>query len=246
MTRQLDTIVELQAVMKRLAEAEDRLNGIPDWMRELHGQYAERKTEIADLAAAAEAAAAERRAAERQIADEQERLKHYQQQIGLVRTQREYAALLQEIDTAKSQIRSFEEQAYQAMEQNEQAQQQLAAAQQAFVELEERYAVEQAKWEAEKPAVAREVAQERERVAFLRSELPAPTVARFQRLHDRFRGQALAAIRRLDRGGRGPEIWACGICNYRVRPQVVVEIRNQGSLLECDACKRIFYLAEGA
>src|SRR5688572_1494551 len=115
MTRQLDTIVELQAVMKRLAEAEARLHGIPDWMRELHGQYAERKTEIDDLAAAAEAAAAERRAAERQIADEQERLKHYQQQIGLVRTQREYAALLQEIDTAKAQIRSFEDQAYQAM-----------------------------------------------------------------------------------------------------------------------------------
>lgn len=246
MSRHLDTIVELQEVMKRLAGAESRLSGIPDWMRELHGQYATRKAEIAELAAAAETAAEERRAAERQIAEVQEQLKHYQQQIGLVRTQREYAALLQEIDTAKSQTRGFEDQAYQAMERYELALQQHAAAQQAFVELEERYAVEQTKWEAEKPGVAAEAERERERVNFLRSELPPAVVARFQRLHERFHGQALAAIRRLDRAGRVPEIWACGICNYRVRPQVVVEIRNQGTLLECDACKRIFYLAEGA
>jgi uncharacterized protein len=246
MSRYLDTIVELQEVMKRLDQAEARLNGIPDWMRELHGQYATRKAEIAELADKSEAAATERRTAERQIAEEQERLKHYQQQIALVRTQREYAALLQEIDTAKSQTRAFEDQAYQAMERFEQAQQQHAAAQQAFVELDERYAIEQAKWEAEKPAVAAEAERERERVLALRAALPPAVVARFQRLHERFRGQALAAIRRLDRAGRVPEIWACGVCNYRVRPQVVVEIRNQGSLLECDACKRIFYLAEGA
>ena len=246
MSRHLDTIVELQEVMKRLAAAESRLNGIPEWMSELHGQYATRKAEIASLALAAETAAEERRAAERQIGEAQERLKHYQQQIGLVRTQREYAALLQEIDTAKSQARGHEEQAYQAMERYEQAVQQHAAAEQAFVELEERYAVEQAKWEAEKPAVAVEVEREREKVLALRAELPPAVASRFQRLHERFRGQALAAIRRLDRAGRVPEIWACGVCNYRVRPQVVVEIRNQGTLLECDACKRIFYLTEGA
>ncbi len=38
------------------------------------------------------------------------------------------------------------------------------------------------------------------------------------------------------------ESWSCGACNYRVRPQVVVEIRTQGSLIECDSCKRILFV----
>jgi predicted nucleic acid-binding Zn-ribbon protein len=242
-TQPLDTIVALQQALRRLAEGEARLSGIPDWMKELHAEHAGRRGEISALEAQAETAAQERRASERQIEDAQEKLKHYQQQIGLVRTQREYGALLQEIDGVKASVKGFEEQALGALERAEQTQGQLGEAREAFRELDERYAAELAKWEAEKPAVSADVERVRVTVADLRSQVPAPLLSRFTRLFERYRGAALAPIRKLGRAGV-QESWSCGACNYRVRPQVVVEIRTQGALIECDSCKRILFVEE--
>jgi predicted nucleic acid-binding Zn-ribbon protein len=44
----------------------------------------------------------------------------------------------------------------------------------------------------------------------------------------------------------GGTMWHCTACNYNVRPQIVVEIRNNGSLIQCDSCKRILYFEESA
>lgn len=242
MTPPLQIILALQQALRRLADGEARLSGIPDWMKELHAQHAGRLAEIAAIESSAESAAQERRGAERQIGDAQEKLKHYQQQIGLVRTQKEYAALLQEIDGVKASVKGLEEQAFAALERSELAQKQLDEARQAFRELDERYAAELAKWEAEKPAVRTSVDQVRGTVEDLRSQVPAPILSRFNRLFERYRGSALAPIRKLSRGS--VESWSCGACNYRVRPQVVVEIRTQGSLIECDSCKRILFVEE--
>lgn len=244
MTQHLETIVELQGALDQLRAAERRLHGIPDWMKELHEEHAARRLEIEALEAGAEALAHDRRAAEAAIGDALEKLKKYQQQINRVSTQREYGALLQEIDTAKAQIAASEEQALSLIERFDQTQRELAEKRESFREIEERYAVELERWEGEKPAVARQVDELSERTAILKDRLPRGLVAQYERIRERHPGGALAPIRLLERPGRGPREWHCGACNYRVRPQVVVEIRNDGSLVQCDSCKRILYLEE--
>ena len=104
MNHDLETVVELQQAQDDLREARRLLDGIPSWMEELHAEHSERKAVIDGYEAEVEAAASVRRAAEAEIADLKEKVKHYQGQIGLVTSQREYGALLQEIDTAKRQI----------------------------------------------------------------------------------------------------------------------------------------------
>jgi predicted nucleic acid-binding Zn-ribbon protein len=56
----------------------------------------------------------------------------------------------------------------------------------------------------------------------------------------------VAPVRPIDRPGRGQREWHCSACNYRVRPQVVVEVRDGSSLIQCDSCKRILFLEEQA
>ena len=63
---------------------------------------------------------------------------------------------------------------------------------------------------------------------------------------ERHGGQALAEVHRVECAGRGQQIWSCGACHYRVRPQAVVEISNTGSIVFCDSCKRILYIADAA
>ena len=86
MTRHLDTIVELQDTLTRLAAARARIAGIPDWMQELHAEHAAERASIEALEAAATEAGHQRREDEAAIADAQEKLQRYHQQINAVTT----------------------------------------------------------------------------------------------------------------------------------------------------------------
>jgi predicted nucleic acid-binding Zn-ribbon protein len=244
MNQNLQNILELQVALTSLREAERRLQGIPDWMRELHDEHAGRKAEIEALEETAAEASRQRRAAEAAVQDAQEKLKKFQQQINRVSTQREYGALLQEIDTVKGQISGQEEQAFSSLEHHEQAQKELMALRESFLEIEARYAAEMVRWESEKPAIAREADDLRGRIADLKQRLPRNLVAQFERIMDRYPTGAVAPVRPIERPGKGQREWHCSACNYRVRPQVVVEIRNGNLLVQCDSCKRILFLEE--
>ena len=242
MNPHLETIVELQRDISLLKEAEQRLHGIPDWMRDLHDEHVARKAEIEALQQSVDDAAHDRRTAEAATQDAQEKLKKYQQQINRVSTQREYGALLQEIDTVKTQISASEEQALSSLDQHDKAQKDLAERTESFRELDARYAAELARWEAEKPEIAKRVDELRARNAELRGRLPRNVLSLFDRILERHPGTALAEVRPIERPGGRQREWHCSACNYRVRPQVVVEIRNTGNLVQCDSCKRILFI----
>lgn len=239
----LDDIVALHETLSELRRLEAQLAGIPDWMQELHEEHSERLGEIQALDEQIEEARRERRASEAAIEDAQQRLKRYQGQINQVSNQREYGALLAEIDAAKAEIAGAEEQALAAMEQREAAESEIATLREAFSDLDTRYKQELQKWEAEKPAIGERIEGLAGAAEVLRERLPRGLLAQFERINERHGGEGLAPVREVDRGGRGPRIFHCGACNYRVRPQVVVEIRGGGTnLVLCDACKRILYL----
>ncbi|HTG31966.1 MAG TPA: C4-type zinc ribbon domain-containing protein [Thermoanaerobaculia bacterium] len=244
MNQNLQNILELQTALTQLNEADQRLHGIPDWMRELHEEHTVQTKEIERLEETAAEAARQRRAAEAAVQDAQEKLKKYQQQINKVSTQREYGAILQEIDTVKGQITTSEEAAFSALDQHEKADKELAALRESFRATEERYAEEMARWEGEKPGVARQVEALKGRVADLKKGLSRGLVAQFERILDRYPGGATAPVRPIERPGLKQREWHCSACNYRVRPQVVVEIRNGDTLVQCDSCKRILFFPE--
>jgi len=245
MPEQLSTIVELQQALDELQAAEELLGGIPEWMQELHEEHSEQKAVIDGLTAEVEEAAQANRTAETEITDLRERVKHFQEQIALVRNQREYSALLQEIDGAKQQISTFEEQALTALETQEEATGRQVEEQENFKDLDTRYATELEKWEAQKPEVSKKAEELRNRIEVLRERVPPQTLSHFERVMSHRDGKGLAAVHEVVRG-KGPKIWHCAGCNYRVRPQTIVAIQTQGSIETCDSCKRILYLPEDA
>jgi predicted nucleic acid-binding Zn-ribbon protein len=240
---ELKIIVELQHTIDELNTAEELLAGIPDWMQELHEEHSRQKAEMDGLQAALEEAELAKRTADGEISDLQAKVKHFQEQISLVRNQREYGALLQEIDTAKEQISGVEERELAAMEQGEEAQRLLDERQGPFQELDERYQQELQKWEGQKPEVARRAEELRQQVTELEGRIPKQILAMFERTRLRYGGNALARVMEVER--KGPKIWHCGVCNYRVRPQTVVSIQAK-NIGTCDSCRRILYIEEDA
>jgi len=242
METHLSIVVRLQTALDELKANQDQLDGIPDWMGELHQRYSERRAEIDALAEIQEAAASERRGAEAEAGDLREKLKNYQDQIGRVRNQREYSALLQEIDTVKESIREAEERALAALESQDETQTKLDEENAEFSDLNQQYQTELTKWEAQKPDVAKRVELLHREVGTLEKKLPQNVLGLFRRILDRHSGHGLAAVQKVERVGKGPQIWSCAACNYRVRPQAVVEIANNGSLVLCDSCRRILHV----
>lgn len=238
----LRTLRRLQQALDDLKRAERQLAGVPDWMEELHGQHSARLAEIAAVEEAADEAARNRRKAEAAIQDAAEKLKHFQQQVSMVRTQREYSALLTEIDTVKASIKTLEEQALAGMEGYEDAQKRLTEERSAFTDLDGRYQDALQKWQSERPAVEQQAETLRAEVKQLRADLPRTVLALFDRVHEKRRGDAVAPLRK---SGTGPsQIWHCAACNYRVRLQVVADIRGRGSLVQCEGCRRFLYVEE--
>lgn len=240
----LPAVVSLQKVKTELVAAEERLHGIPDWMKELHEEHSQKKGEIDAVAAKGEEAAKARRESEAGLADAQEKLKHFQGQISQVSTQREYTALLKEIDTAKELIADLEKKVLESIEATEAAEKEKAELEEAFRDLDERYQGELAKWEAEKPAVAERIEALSKQEKELRGQLARPIEVLFDRIYERHGSQAVARIARVALPRSSNALWHCEACSYNVRPQVIVEIRNEGKITQCDQCKRILYLEE--
>ncbi len=237
----LDAVVSLQTALDDLESAEHRLNTIPPWMQELHQEHSARTQEINGLAETSALADKERREAEAVFSDSQEKLKHYQEQLGQVSTQREYGALLKEIDTVKEQISGAEQASMEAFERHENEQTQLGELKSDFADLDQRYSDALAKWEAEKPEIAKQVKSLQKRVKKLQKEIPKPVLRQFERIRDRLGGTAVSPIQ-IAKAVRGANtMWHCGSCNYNVRPQVVIEIRRNGSINQCESCKRLLY-----
>ncbi len=232
-------MVELQSVLEQLDDARRRLSGVPESMQELHEQYTEKKALIDECDERVAQAEQERRAAEGSAAEAREKASHYQQQISQVTTQREYGALLSEIDGAKTKASEFEDVAIAALEEIESANSQKAEVQQEFEAIDGQYQVEMQKWEEEKPQVAEQIDRLEAEADVLRAKLPKPLLLAYQRLYDRHQGKPLAKIEPVERSG--PSQWRCSACNYAIRPQVVVQLRAANELVAC-GCGRQLYI----
>ncbi len=243
MERVLDTIVELQEASVELARSLALLDGVPESMQELHREHESRRSEIEELEQEQQQAELERRAAEIESAAGKDSIRNYQEQISRVTTQREYSALLSEIDTVRAQMREADEKALLALERQDQASALLDELRGAFESLDLQYREALAGWEEQKPAMRQRVDVLKGRIEVFRERLPPATLNQYERLFQRHRGSPLAVIRMIE-SARAP-IRHCSFCNYRIRPQVVLQIQARGALVPCDSCQRILYLDDG-
>ena len=241
MARDLDSLVRLQEVLTEAKKIRELLAGVPDSMKELLEEHQAHSSTIERLKEEIQEGELDRRSAEAAAEDAQARLSRFQEQVSLVSTQREYGSLLKEIDGAKEQLSSNEDLALASLETTDEARAQLETESSRFEEVDARYQEQLLVWEKEKPSVARSLQDLEAEEEQLREALPRQLIVRFERLYERLSGQPLAAILRVEKSARTPAMWHCTNCNYRVRPQVVFAIRNNGTLNQCESCQRFLF-----
>ena len=125
MPRELDSLVQLQLALKEADTARRQLSGIPDSMRDVHDRHRSAVETMQRLEEQIETDERERRVAEAAAGDANLKLSQYQEQINRVTTQREYGALLKEIDAVKAKVTAHEEEALAVLERVDSARREL-------------------------------------------------------------------------------------------------------------------------
>ncbi len=159
-------------------------------------------------------------------------------QLNLARTNREYSAILTELNTAKADVAKLENQALELMKNLETDQ---AGCEEIQKQIEEQKArVEQVRTEAELKAAEYQkdidaIQAEWEEAA---RQIPRDVLDLFVRVAETYEGEAMAAIEQSDENSS----YSCGGCFMGIPAEMVNILTTKDEILRCPNCTRILYL----
>ncbi len=170
-----------------------------------------------------------RRDFEGQVKDIKAHISKYKVQLNEVKTNKEYTALLHEIDGAKAKVDALEESIISEMLAADDIERDIRAAAETCRQAENVLKKEKEALLARKAALEGHRDRIRaEREAQLRN-VPADALALYQAIFHKRTGIVLSPV-------KGD---FCSLCHMRVRPQVLEELMAGTSLILCEACGRI-------
>ena len=231
MNADLTRLIRLQQLESAADDARRKIADHPARTQALDARLQSARDELAGIKARLATAGEKRRAEEKEVAGVQTRLAKYKDQLLEVKTNREYTAMLHEIETAQNDIRTREDRILEIMMESDE----LNAAVK--------------KSEAELKTAEKEIAAERTvldtEMTTLQAEIDKTTAEREKLVADIDRHE-LAIFETTAKGRKGVAVaeakdGLCTICHVRLRPQVFNEVRKNESIIQCDSCRRILY-----
>jgi predicted nucleic acid-binding Zn-ribbon protein len=230
MNPDLEKLVRLHQAESEFKRLDSELADVPRLRGELDERLARDRERLEAARNALETSQKNRRQHETEVQDLETKRSKYKGQLMEVKTNKEYTAVLHEIETVEREIRSREDQILEEMERAETLAQEVAGEEEAFRSVEEAARGEAAELDARGARLEDErkrVATERDRVAATVPEEPLQLYQRVAKL----RGTGMAEARD----------GMCQTCHVKLRLQMWVEIRKNEALFQCASCNRILY-----
>jgi len=231
MNPDLDRLIRLQQLESTADDARRRIADHPGRTQTLDARLQQARDLVASVKGRAATAQEKRRADEKEVSTVQTRLAKYKDQLLEVKTNREYTAILHEIESAQNDIKAREDRILETMMESDELSAQVKKAEAELKTAEKETAAERAVLEKE--------------VAELQSEIDRTAAARAALVAQIDRG-ALDIFETTARGRKGVAVaearnGLCTICHVRLRPQVFNEVTKNASIIQCDSCRRILY-----
>lgn len=226
----LEHLIRLQQTDTFIEGARRRIADHPALVQALDARLASATESLEAAKARVAENQAARRAVEKDLAMIQARLSKFKDQLMEVKTNKEYTAMLKEIEVAQHEVRQLEDRILERMLEAD--------------DLSARQKEAEAKLAADKAAVAAERKQLEEETAGLHSGLEE-AVARRAALAAEVSPSALSIYEtvRAKRGTAVVELQNgyCSACHMRLRPQVANELRRNEIIFQCESCQRVVY-----
>lgn len=227
-------LVRLQGLYDQIAEAIRERQTPPPEVRELQEANVERKAELEKLEQQVKTHEEELVLTRKKEEEWKLELEHFQRQKGMVTNEREFTAVISEIDYA---TKALEESATRHRELDEA----VAALNNEIEERRNARPEEEAAhkevvetWENRKNELKAKVHELVAEARSLEEDVLPKHRARFMRLLESKRGTAVAAV--VD--------GSCSLCHFALRPHLQQRVRRCEEIITCETCHRILYLEE--
>ena len=230
MKPELERLIQLQRAESELRKVQVDLAKVPQQKAEMEAALARERALLDTAREALNGAQKNKRQHESSLQDLETKRSKYKGQLMDVKTNKEYTAMLHEIESVERDIRGIEDQILVEMEHAESLAVDVKREEAAFKSVEERHRGEAKALDARAKMLEADAARlkaERDQVA---ATVDEELLSRFERIAKR-RGTGVAAARD----------GICQECHVKLRIQMYVELKRNDAITECPACNRILY-----
>ena len=231
MKEQLNLLWELQKIDLELKSIKDSQEGYPKEIKRLDEKEKSEKEKIQKDKEKIELIEKERRRKEGQLSLEQEKIKKTEGRMFEVKTNKEYQALLTEIETLKGANSREEEEILQLMDEMDELKKSLS-------KREKEIGTTLAKIEGEKKTLKEKMARDQEilkrqmeRKETVTKQLQSTLYKLYNTLKEKRKGVGVVSVKQE----------TCQGCFVNVPPQMFIEVQKNNALIRCPNCNRILY-----
>jgi predicted nucleic acid-binding Zn-ribbon protein len=229
--KDFEKLIRLQALDLEIREAQSLLESIPSQTEAIEQKITAGSQAVSQAKDKLSVNQKKRRELESEIKDIKARITKHKSQQSQVKTNKEYGALLKEIEDDQHRIDEIEESIIQDMLQADDIEAEIKAA----LDLQ---AKEKRVLESEKELLNRKRIETESRLRTLTRDkeallpqIAADELALYQRIFYKKGGVALSPIKDD----------FCALCHMRIRPQMLNELLEKDKLIICENCGRILY-----
>lgn len=226
-----DKLIKLQKIDSEIISVNAHLDSIPDKIEAIDEDIKATAVLVSGARDKLASNQKKRRELEGEVKGIREQTAKFKRQLNDVKTNKEYSALLKEIEETDQKIARIEEDILNEMIAADDIEKEIKAALKKQGEEEGKLKIERDRAMAEQKDVEKKKAQlEKDRSALLPA-IPAEQLSIYQKIAKKTAGVALSPV--TDD--------FCSICQLRIRPQILDDLWAMNEIITCEACGRILY-----
>jgi predicted nucleic acid-binding Zn-ribbon protein len=227
-------LVRLQRTYHLIAEAIRERQTPPPEVKELQEENRNRRTELVEMEARVSQHSEELLQVKKKEEECKLELAHFQRQKGMVTNEREFTAVISEIDYATKALSDATTRRQELETAIADIGDEIEVRRKARPAEETTHREVVAEWEQRKDALRQQVHDLAEQAKQIEADLNPKHRARFLRLLESKKGTAVAAV------AEG----TCSVCHFSVRPHLQQRVRRCQEIIVCEHCHRILFFEE--
>ncbi len=230
--RDLILMFRLQKIYDRISDALREQRTPPAEIRDLREENLRRERELEELEQRIEELREERAAVAAKETESRTELEHFQKQKATVTNEREFTAVINEIDFASRSLEEAETRRKEIDATIKELEEDIASRRQSRPEEEAAHKEVVESWENRKRELTKTVHELAAQAKSIEEKLQPANRSRFLRLLKSRHGKAVAEVIE----------GSCSLCHFELRPHVFQRVRRAEEAISCEHCHRILVL----
>lgn len=223
---QLEQLILLQKLDNEIAEHKKRLAEIPVQIDSERAELEEKKKILSIAKEEIDTLQKNRKELESEVQGENDHMAKAKTKLPAVKTNKEYTAILAEVDAIKEKVSGLEDKELEIMEILEEKQKEIPAIENKCKEEDDHFQEYKAKKDAELDRMTKEMDPLIARRENAMSQIEKVMVQRYEKLVKTRGGQAVVSLREN----------VCQGCHQQVLPQMVINVKVGESIQQCSNC----------